>query len=287
MTEKLNKWCVYKHTAPSGKIYIGITSLPPKRRWKGGGGYKNNPYFAKAIQKYGWENIQHEILCDGLYEQEAKTLERFYISQFSSNNASKGYNLTVGGDGVTGYKYTDAQRKNRSLMVSGKGNGMYGHKHTCQEKERISFCLVQRWKSKEARIKQSKKLLGEKNVNAKSVCQFSKDGLLIKSFPAASVAERELGISHSSIIACCRGKILSCGGFIWKYSADCNGIENISYKNNSYIEVYQYDKSNNLVAKYFSIREAERLTGVCRTSIRACLNNIQKTAGGFIWKKEK
>lgn len=287
MKEEPGKWCVYQHTTPSGKIYIGITSLPPKRRWKGGGGYKNNPYFSKAIKKYGWKNIEHSILRDGLHEQEAKSLERFYISQFNSNDASKGYNLTIGGDGTSGYKYTDLQRKKRSAMVSGKRNGMYGRKHTSEEKKAISFYSTQRWASKDARTKQSQKMLGGNNANARSVCQFSKDGLFIKRFPAASAAEKELGVSHSSIIACCRGKNFSCGGFIWKYSEDCSLLEDVSYKNNLYTAVFQYDKSNNLISKYYSIREAATLTGVCRTSIRACLNNIQKTAGGFIWKQEK
>ena len=33
------KWCVYMHTSPSGKKYIGITSNKPKRRCDHGDGY--------------------------------------------------------------------------------------------------------------------------------------------------------------------------------------------------------------------------------------------------------
>ena len=29
----MRKFCVYKHTTPSGKVYIGITSRKPKERW--------------------------------------------------------------------------------------------------------------------------------------------------------------------------------------------------------------------------------------------------------------
>ena len=60
-TEKGEKmaYTVYKHTSPSGKVYIGVTSLRPKERWSGGAGYVKNKHFYRAIKKYGWENIKH------------------------------------------------------------------------------------------------------------------------------------------------------------------------------------------------------------------------------------
>lgn len=35
----VNKWTVYRHTSPSGKVYIGITSQNVERRWNSGKGY--------------------------------------------------------------------------------------------------------------------------------------------------------------------------------------------------------------------------------------------------------
>lgn len=34
----VNKWTVYRHTSPSGKVYIGITSQNVERRWNSGKG---------------------------------------------------------------------------------------------------------------------------------------------------------------------------------------------------------------------------------------------------------
>ena len=48
--------------------------------------------------------------------------------------------------------------------------------------------------------------------------------------------------------------------------------------------VLQYDKSNNLIAKYFSIIDAERNTGVYNPNIVKCCKGKRKTAGGYIWK---
>ena len=97
--ETSNTWVVYKHTFPNAKVYIGITSVAPKERWKNGKGYSKNTYVRAAIEKYGWENVKHEILFTNLSEAEAKMKEIELISEYDSNNSQKGYNLTKGGEG--------------------------------------------------------------------------------------------------------------------------------------------------------------------------------------------
>ena len=62
---------VYVHTAPNGKRYVGITRQKLNRRWRYGEGYKRCVYFYKAIKKYGWDNITHQVLVDGLTKSQA------------------------------------------------------------------------------------------------------------------------------------------------------------------------------------------------------------------------
>lgn len=91
-------YTVYKHTCPNGKVYIGITNQKPERRWGGNGrGYKDNEYFYRAIQKYGWDNIKHEIVAEGLTEDEACGMEVDLISEYRANDRSCGYNKHFGG----------------------------------------------------------------------------------------------------------------------------------------------------------------------------------------------
>lgn len=53
---------------------------------------------------------------------------------------------------------------------------------------------------------------------------------------------------------------------------------------NNYKEVEQYDLDGNYIKTYKSSYEAEKMTGVCRTSIGGCCRNELHTAGGYIWR---
>lgn len=93
----MNTWKVYKHTTPSGKVYIGITCKTLVQRWKNGKAYKGCPKFNSSIKKYGWDNIIHECLYDNLSETEAKSHEMALIVKYKKLGIS--LNLTDGGDG--------------------------------------------------------------------------------------------------------------------------------------------------------------------------------------------
>ena len=50
------------------------------------------------------------------------------------------------------------------------------------------------------------------------ILQLAKDGTLIKEWPSASEAGRQLGISHGNICWCVRGHRKFAGGFVWCYA---------------------------------------------------------------------
>lgn len=94
---KHRKYFVYRHVAPNGKMYIGITGKSdPIYRWGTGGiCYKKNVHFWRAIQKYGWDNFQHIIVAHGLSVDTACHLEEYLIKKYDS--MTNGYNQTSGG----------------------------------------------------------------------------------------------------------------------------------------------------------------------------------------------
>jgi len=59
-----------------------------------------------AIQKYGWENVEHILLEEGLTAEMAAEREKYYIALYKTNEKEYGYNLTYGGEGNTRYDYS-------------------------------------------------------------------------------------------------------------------------------------------------------------------------------------
>ena len=72
------------------------------------------------------------------------------------------------------------------------------------------------------RSEATKKAIGE--GHSKKVLQFTKSGELIKEWPSAMEASRQLGIAQPSICNCCIGKYKSAGGYIWKYAEDLSDM---------------------------------------------------------------
>lgn len=128
------KYCVYKHTNKiNGKVYIGLTGQKPEYRWKHDGeGYNGSAYFYNAIQKYGWDNFEHEILMDGLTKEEAQLREQEYIMFFKSADNEYGYNLTFGGEANIPNDATRAKMSKRML----ENNPRKGYVYTDEEKKR-------------------------------------------------------------------------------------------------------------------------------------------------------
>lgn len=126
----MKNYTVYMHISPSNKRYIGITSTSVERRWKNNGdGYKDQVFY-RAIQKYGWDNIQHIIVAKGLTEEDAKWLEIELIREFDTTNKYKGYNVSTGGDGSNGCKHTEEAKKKISESKLG-GNSYNAVKVVC------------------------------------------------------------------------------------------------------------------------------------------------------------
>ena len=90
----MESWVVYEHIFPNGKSYIGITNNV-LARWRNGRGYERQKKIWNAIKKYGWDNIEHKILFDGLTHEEAKEKEVELIRERDS--ITNGYNIQQGG----------------------------------------------------------------------------------------------------------------------------------------------------------------------------------------------
>lgn len=105
--DKESHYTVYMYTFPNGKRYIGKTRRSLKRRQGPGFKYyENSRLLWDAIQEYGCESIQQDILVEGdLTEEMSGELEEHFIEKYKTNankynDPSYGYNLTSGGLGL-------------------------------------------------------------------------------------------------------------------------------------------------------------------------------------------
>ena len=140
-------YSIYKLTNTiNGKSYIGFTSKTPSRRWQThleNAQNKRNQYLYNAINKYGWENFTKEVLYsskDG--EHTLHEMEPHFIHEYNTYYLNDhGYNMTLGGDGVIGWKPCAESVRKRSKRMKGNGNTFYGKHHEAKAKEKISIAV--------------------------------------------------------------------------------------------------------------------------------------------------
>lgn len=156
---------VYKHTFPNGKIYIGITSQRPERRWKNGTHYDERcqPLMFRAIQKYGWDNIKHEILFDNLTKEEAEFKEIELIAKYKSNQRQHGYNIQSGGHCSS---MSEETKKKISKSNKGRTAPMKGKHHSEETKKKLSQLSKGRKLSEETKLKLHEAQKGKKPSQA-------------------------------------------------------------------------------------------------------------------------
>lgn len=218
---------VYKHTSPSGKVYIGITKQsPPSKRWLGGQGYRTQQKFWAAITKYGWGNFTHEILCVFENADDAECAERRYIEEYKSYDNRYGYNIEHGGN----YKKEISEETIRKSKET---------RATPEYKAKMSAINARRWSDPGAHRRMSERFSGKNNPAygkpataekrdrarksfAAHVDSLKKEVLCVetgKCYPSVADASRESGINRVSISACCRGRYKTAGNLHWEFAS--------------------------------------------------------------------
>ncbi len=281
-----NNYSVYKHTFPNGKVYIGITSQRPKRRWDNGRGYLNKkdnceytqPHMARAILKYGWDNIEHEVIFNGLTKAEAEQIEINLISQYQSNNYKYGYNVANGGS-LAG-AHSEETKKKLSEAHKGKrlseehkkkiSEANKGKKFTEEYCKRVSESLRGRKLSEEHREKVAE--ANRRRIRSKEAIQ--KTCIPVKcietniTYSSMQEAEKITGINYQCISAVCRGINKTAGGYHWEYA-------------NKKRRLVRCVETNKI---YDSISSASRETGINNGNICNVCYGKRETTGGYHWE---
>lgn len=231
-----NNYCVYIHINKiNNKKYVGITKTSLSKRWgKNGSGYtRSNTPFGRAIQKYGWNNFEHEVFTSNISKERACALETILIEMLRTRDKRYGYNIQIGGElGNAGVVFSDeAKIKMREAKIGKKlteehkkkiSESLKGHKpphFTETSKEKLRLANTGKIMSDEVKSKISNTLTG--TIRSEETRQKMSDNhankhpvfcpQLDEHFDTMLDVTIKYGIPRSNIDKCLKGKRKTAG----------------------------------------------------------------------------
>ena len=289
---------IYCHTNRiNGKMYIGRSSQSPERRWRNGDGYKSNNHFYSAIQKYGWDNFDHEILLDGLTVVESCEKEKYFIGLYNTRDPKYGYNVAEGGEHGGGHRWTEEERAMISENLRKRGvpiiyNGVvYTSVSRLAEALGVNYNTLRTWVLQkinppkwfcEAEIIYLGKRLELKYITSEQRSQMIKESLVGVDRSGANnpmYHKHHTDETKKKISDSLRGK------YIGDKSSVYGKKHPYEVRAKRFKRVRQYDLDMVLIAEYESMQSASAATGVSISGISACCSGKSKTCRGYIWKK--
>lgn len=214
------KYKVYLFTFPNGKHYCGFTGRDLKKRFNGAGyGYQKCPLVWKAIQKYGWDNIEKTVIFDSDNKNAALNKERQTIKEMHLQDINFGYNIDQGGTPTgTADHLTPEGRKSLSDKTKARwADPEYRARLVQKAKEHPP--------TKECREKgiaiSAAVRRGKPANNCKAVYKLDLlTGEILETFSSltlASIAVMGEAAGCTNILKVCKGKRKSAYGFSWRF----------------------------------------------------------------------
>ena len=191
-------YVLYEHrNKVNGKRYIGVTNSTAKRWCANGNRYERCPHFWAAIQKYGWDNFEHNILIYDLTREEASRLEVYYLAKYRTREKAFGYNVTEGGVNPP---------------------SMLGKHHSEETRQKIRESNLGRVISDEQRRAHSKWMsennVGKRNPRSRAVRCLNTGEV----FESQNIAAQAKDVLQSKIWKCCNGEATHTHGLRWEYA---------------------------------------------------------------------
>ena len=165
---------IYKITnTVNNKIYIGLTKRNPQYRWKEHLRGSHNIHLLRAENIYGLDKFSFEILDTANTPQELLNKERYWISRLDATNHDIGYNISSGGCGPNGIKWSNESRQKVSQDRLGSKWFHKDGKHKLVRKEFIH--LYTDWepgygpgRTSIGHSEETKRKIKESNIKTKS-----------------------------------------------------------------------------------------------------------------------
>lgn len=252
---------IYKlKSKTTNKLYIGKTSMALEKRLKKHQEvYKDkDTHLYRAMKKYGWDDFESGIIEDYIPNDLLNEREIYWIQRYDS--FKNGYNMTIGGDG--------SRLTNDDLILS------------LWEQGQTITDIVNNTESGKDTIR---KVLNEHGITHEDILHQSKNWLrsnvdkeLIKIFWEEGKTTREIRSLCGNIG---QGTLLNI--------LDELGFNSEERQKRKQVSVLQLDENDNVISSFDSIREAAKCTGVSYDGIRKAAGGVQKTSGGYRWRRKE
>lgn len=285
------KYTIYKLIDPETNEvrYIGLTFNTLKQRLKSHYSEKSKSHKSNWVQKLRSrglkpiiESIESDISSyDEVCEREIYWIDKLKNEGHSLTNMASGGNKNKKMSDETRKKMSDsAKNRDFKLVLSDETKEILSLKakerfEDDNERERLRISNKKYEDSKTDEQKLNDILI----QNPKKVIQYDKDMNLIAEYPSINNAAKLNNLSDSNISKCCNNKVISVGGYIWRFEGDLTPPK---YKNRK--SILQYDMNDILISEYDNIRKASLETGISDSCIRYNCKGKRKSAGGYIWK---
>ena len=285
---------IYMHKNKiNGKVYIGQTSKSlDERCGKNGSGYIGCIRFYNAIQKYGWDNFEHEIIEDNILDREAANKkEIFYIKLYNSTDSNFGYNLQSGGY-ISG-EYMSIEVHQYSLdgyYMNTYDSLLEASDKTGTQQSGISSCINDKNKTAGGYRWSTEKVeyLGELkyDYDTKHVFAYDFNGYFVKEYDSSHIAAISIGVKNEAhIVSCCNGNRTYAYGYQWRYEK-YDKIESISVPKVG-MGIFQLNTDGSFIGFYESLKDAANIFDNTNNKaycfINHCLMHKCQTAYGYIW----
>lgn len=286
---------IYKATnLIDGKSYVGKTSNFSERKWQHERCYKKEDCkFHRAIQKYGKENFEWQIIGHANTLEEAYVLEKKYIDLFQTYGTG-GYNMTKGGAGGSMWNARPVVR----LTLDGNFVSRYDSASEAKKDGFHTNSVIDSCNSNHIRCKDSifmyedeyllngtRKYEKPKHSCCKAVIQCDLDGNYVNKFQSLTEASKKTGTSRTSISGVLSKKYKTANNFIFVYEKDFP-IKNLDFycHNKKGRKIAQIDIGTNEIINVFDrISDAGKALNVSYKAIHKVVDKPSRTAYGYKW----
>lgn len=210
---------IYKwENTVNGKVYIGQSQniYIRFRDYKKG---NFNVHMANAIQQYGLDAFDIEIIERDVPVDKLDEREQFWMDYYQSYNRDFGYNILPSAGSFRGFRHSEETKMRMSLNAIGHPSAMSGKHHTLETRRKMSESHMNVPTGRPITEEQQRKMQeGAKKTVWKPVAKIDiKTGETIATYPSLREAARQHDVNKCGIQRCCVGLQTDFLGFAWVY----------------------------------------------------------------------